>query len=106
MELHRRQRYTACSWGDVLQSDLQPQGAPETSVTYRREEHVGLHIRGTYGVTLGMLTVRCERRGSQLDPISVAIAETPIVVRTDAMQSNPRRRLDDDSASVEDRAQD
>jgi hypothetical protein len=87
-------------WGDVLQSDVEPQGEPETVIEYRHEAHLGLHIRGTFGVTLGMLGVRCERRGVLLIPIAVAIAETPTVIDTDTnLQSNPRRDTDADDGA-------
>ena len=84
-------RYTRTPWGEVAASDLEPQGEPETVIVYRREEHLGLVVRGTFGVTLGMLGVRCERHGSILSPIGLAIADTPIAIDTGTLQSNPRR---------------
>lgn len=85
-------RYLVVPWGDLTPADLQPQGAPETELTYRREVHLGLHVRGTFGVTLGMLAVRCETHGSALEPLSLAIAETPPLVQLEVpAQSNPRR---------------
>ena len=58
------------------------------------ERHVALSVVGTYGVSLGLLAIRCERRGASLLPLTLSIADNPIPV--DPLQSNPRRRWDDD----------
>ncbi len=90
-----KRRYAPIPWGEILPSDLVAQGDPESLMIYRREEHLGLHVRGEYVRSLGMLALRCERRGMELCPLSMAISDTPIVLNTDdGLQSNPRRKDD------------
>lgn len=95
--MRRIQRFAPVPWGEIAPSDLEPQGEPETCITYRHEEHIGLHVRGVSGVTLGMLAVKCERRGLTVWPQGLAIADAPIAIDTN-LHSNPRRHADDDGA--------
>ena len=76
-DVRYERRYATAPWSDPAPSDLEPQGAPETEITYRHEVHMGLHVRGTYGGTLGMIAIRCEVNGMGLAPVSMAIADTP-----------------------------
>ena len=72
-------------WDWLEQSDLWVQGPPEytryVSGTLRRspEMHLGLNIVGQYVPHLGLLAIRCERKGDTVTPISVAIAETTVI---------------------------
>lgn len=93
-------------WSDIEASDLREanDGEPEL---YRDthdgspERQLGLHVVGQYDshLSLGLIAVRCERRGTQLIPMSMAIAETPPFIDTSqpalaCLQSNPRRHGD------------
>jgi hypothetical protein len=75
-------RYVSVPWGDIAPGDLQPQGEPDTVIEYRHETHVGLYVKGEHVAYLAMLAVRCESKGMDLVPISMAIADTPILVDT------------------------
>lgn len=83
------------AWGEITQSDLEPVGEPEWYLEYRRERHIGLHIRGQTGVTLGMLGIRCAVNAyGDLFPQSIAIADTASMIvqlPPEPAQSNPRR---------------
>lgn len=60
------------------------------------ERQLGLVVLGQFdpSMVLGMVAVRCERKGSDvLIPLSLSIPETPIAVAP--TQSGPRRYLDD-----------
>jgi hypothetical protein len=43
-----------------------------------------------------VLAMRCGRAGSNVTPLTLSIADTPI--RIEPLQSNPRRSVDDDGA--------
>ncbi len=95
----QEQRYQLAPWGDVQNSDLRPMGRLGVySRDLAHERHVALSIVGTYGIALGLLAIRCERRGASLIPISLYIADSPILV--EPLQSNPRRRWDDGDNDV------
>lgn len=69
-------RWAFSPWADVQPSDLEPQGEPETVIEYRREAHLGLYIKRSYGQRyLGILAVRCESVRGEFLPISMAIAD-------------------------------
>lgn len=94
-------RYALVPWSDIRPSDLMEQGDPELVRDCRHERHLGLHVRGEYVASLGLLAIRCERHHGWLLPLSMAIADTPPFVNTDQdadaipVQSNPRRRYGD-----------
>lgn len=80
---HRwRDRVPLVSWSDIAPSDLHEQGDPELVRDCYRERHLGLHVLGTYGISLGLLAIRCERRGADEIPLTLSIAETPPVIDT------------------------
>ena len=82
---------------EITLSDVVPMGAPETIVDCGDDVLYGLVVPKTYGGTLGLLAVKCERVGASEWPVSIAIADTPIAVDTAvwrAQHSNPRRYLD------------
>lgn len=96
--------YVAVRWGEILPSDLEPMGDPEWELHYRKEKHIGLHIRGQTGVTLGMLGIRCavDAYGDLL-PLGMAWADTASAILNlppEPSQSNPRR-AEDDNGHVE-----
>lgn len=92
--------YALTAWSDIPPSDLREQGEPEIVRDLRHERHLGLHIKGEYVTSLGLLAIRCERHYGWDLPLSMAIAETPSFIDTDdamhALHSNPRRRVRDD----------
>lgn len=51
------------------------------TITGRAERHLAMPVVGQYdrGCFLGLIAIRCERRGSSLVPMACAIPETPIV---------------------------
>lgn len=70
-------RYVPVAWGEIAPSDLKPQGDPESELTYRYEQHLGLYIRGVSGGWLGRLAVRCERDAyGEFVPVGCAITDT------------------------------
>lgn len=71
---------------DALLSGLVLDHAPE--------RQIAMHVTGSVhpSLSLGMVAVRCERRGEQLIPLTLSIPETPIVVR------GQRPYSDDDAA--------
>lgn len=75
-------RYAFAPWSDVAPSDLEPMGEPETVIDYRHETHLGLYVKGEHTAYLGMLAVRCEAKGMNVVPLSIAIADTPILIDT------------------------
>ena len=89
--MHYVRRYAPVPWSDIAPADLQPQGDAETSVDYRHETHLGLYIKGEHVAYLGMLAVRCETKGMDLVPVSIAIADTPILVDTSKVPSQSSR---------------
>lgn len=58
----------------VFSKDCRPDGKPE--------RHYGLPVIGTFGISLGILGIRCERRGEQVIPLSLMIADEPFSVDT------------------------
>lgn len=82
-------RFVLVPWGRIQQTDLEPQGDPETAVYLQGHDTlIGLHIRGLD--TSVMLGIREDAQGA---PQSCAIAEA-IAIDTAAWQSNPRRRYE------------
>lgn len=82
---------------DIEPSDFIPMGEAETIVDCAYDVLYGLVVPKTYGGTLGLLAIKCERVGSSEWPVSLAIADTPIAIDTHvlrAQQSNPRRWID------------
>lgn len=91
-------------WGDIDGSDLkeanhgQIELCRDVQVDGRPERHIGMLVVGQYerSLALGLVALRCERRGESLIPLTCSIPETPAtVVPTPApvpAQSNPRRR--------------
>lgn len=92
-------------WSDIEASDLceANQGELElyrdTQVGPLAERHVGMHVVGQYDswLSLGILAIRCERKGRTLIPVSMAIADTPPAhPALLCVQSNPQRHADPD----------
>ena len=54
----------------VFSKDCRPDGKPQ--------RHYGLPVTGTFGISLGILGIRCERRGEQMIPLSLTIAAEPL----------------------------
>lgn len=72
-------RYTLVPW-QILDSDLVEQGEPELVRDLHQERQLGLHVLGSCGVSLGLIAIRCERKGETLTPLTLSIPETPIVI--------------------------
>jgi hypothetical protein len=71
----------------ILESDLCPanHGKPEFTRDVRTPEgqpqrHLALHVTQQFhpGASLGLVALRCERRGTKLIPISLSIPDSPI----------------------------
>lgn len=97
-------RFAIVPWDIVRPSDLVEQGPPEYTRDCHRygiaERHLGLHVLGSAGISLGILAIRCGRSGDTVTPISMAISDECFEVDThDALQSNPRRRDDGEDAA-------
>lgn len=60
--------------------DGHPQGEPEYVRDLPHERQLGLQIHGQIVPYLGLLAIRCTRRGTTLIPLTLSIAETPIYV--------------------------
>lgn len=88
-------RYVLVPWGDIAPSDLWPanDGQIEVEISYRHEQHLGIYVRGQYGVELGMLGLRCEVVRGELMPLGIAISDGALDLETQPVpvQSNPRR---------------
>lgn len=91
-------------WSVIEASDLceanKGQGPELVRDVYgaKHERHLGINVVGQYDpyLSLGLIAVRCERQGSALVPIGLAIAETPPFIDTRqpalaCVQSNPKR---------------
>ena len=95
------ERRTWYPW-HIEPSDLIGQGYPELVRDLVGERQIGLHVLTSKGASLGLLAIRCERRGTTLIPLEIAIAETPAVVVEPAPAMDlrrlrgPSRRRDDD----------
>ena len=65
----------------------------DLSVEGRAERHLAMHVVGQFdrGLSLGLVAIRCERKGGQLVPLGIAIPETPVVVEVMVSQQNPQR---------------
>jgi hypothetical protein len=104
-----------CPWL-VAEDDINPAEsgvfARDLSVDGQAQRHYGLPVLGQFdsSLSLGMLALRCERKGSLLMPLSLALVDTPPTEeRHPAMdlrllQRNPARHLDhdDNGANVDD----
>jgi hypothetical protein len=67
-------RYPLNPWGDIDRSDLEPQGAPDlTEPLGNREQHVTLEVRGTTGIDLGRLILRCTYERERQVPLAMMI---------------------------------
>lgn len=86
-------RYALTPWSTVSPSDLEPQGTPEYVRELASERQLGLFVVGTYGAVLGLMAVRCERRGALEHPLTMHIADTVIRIEPDLepAQRNPMR---------------
>jgi hypothetical protein len=79
-----------------LRRDLVRNGKPE--------RQLGLHVWGQADAapSLGVIALRCERHGERLVPLTLSIAETPIMFERKpvavlvTLQSNPRRLIQKD----------
>jgi hypothetical protein len=94
------QRYTRVSWGLVRQSDLEPQGDPETMVETSRMRIFGLLIKAgdallPEGATHAMLAIRAVETGEPGGHITMALSATLPLHHT-PVQSNPRRYAEDE----------
>lgn len=66
------------------------------------QRHLALYVTQQHrpGQMLGLLAIRCERRGERITPISLSIPESAIIVPpVTEWQSNPRRTQDGDDAA-------
>jgi hypothetical protein len=92
---HGETRYPKVPWGDISASDLCEEGEPELVRDFNQERQIGLSVRGTYGIVLGILALRCEWNGRTIMPLTMAIADTPIIMDDDLVRahssSRPRR---------------
>ena len=87
----------------IEDSDLVEAGDPELVRDLASERQIGLHIVTSCPcrLSLGVLALRCERKGATVIPLTLSIADTPIAmpVRKSAMDvtllSGPRR-VDDE----------
>lgn len=94
--MHRR-RYAVVQWGLVRQTDLEPQGEPETLIEAYRMRVFGLLIKAgdallPDGDSHAMLAIRATENGEPGGEITMAIAATvPFSPEPVNLQSNPRR---------------
>lgn len=94
--MHRR-RYAVVPWGLVRQTDLEPQGEPETLVEAHRMRVFGLLIKAgdallPDGASHAMLAIRAVDSAAPGGDITIAIAATlPFKPTTVNVQSNPVR---------------
>lgn len=68
----------------------------DTQIHGRAYRQIGMHVVGSYdpALSLGLICLRCERRGDTLIPLTLSIPETPIVLREPApVQRNPVRHI-------------
>jgi len=87
-------RYSRVPWW-LPDSDLCEQGEPEWVRDCLHERQIGMHVLASDGRTsLGVLALRCLRRGDSLTPLSLVIAETPAVEAPVPVRQRwaPRRR--------------
>jgi hypothetical protein len=88
---------------DLVPTDLEPVGLPDFTRDIQRngkaERQIGLHVFGTFGVYLGVLAMRCGRAGSEVTPLTLSIADTPVRIDVEPAQSNPRRSSDSEDGS-------
>ena len=86
---------------DLEATDLRPMGVPEFVRDVHRhgkaERHLGLHVIGTCGISLGLLALRCSRSGETLTPLTMSWPDTTVIT-IEPSQSNPRRSEADDGA--------
>lgn len=76
--------------GDIEQSDVEPQGSPETIVRWKHQEHLGLNIKGQEIPSLGMLAIRCELDSlGEWMPLTCAIAEEVVVQQARRQSESP-----------------
>jgi hypothetical protein len=73
--------FAKVQWDVVKPSDLVEQGDPEIvrdcrNVIGQPERHIGLLVKGEYVPTLGILAIRCSRRGNEIGiPLGLAIPD-------------------------------
>lgn len=68
------QRYPLVPWGDISRSDLEPQGTPDLSRRRADLPHwVLLDVRGTAGIALGTLVLRCAPEAEGRGPLTIRI---------------------------------
>jgi hypothetical protein len=91
-----------CPWF-VAEEDVNPAEsglfARDLCVEGQGQRHFGLPVLGQFdaSLSLGMLAIRCERKGSTVIPLMLSLVDSPpIETRTPTMdmrllQSNPRR---------------
>lgn len=104
---YRQRRWSRVPWW-LPDSDLWPANDGKAELTRdcrtpegQPQRHLALHVTQQYrpGQTLGLVALRCERRGERLIPVTLSIPESPIILPsvTD-WQSNPRRTDERDDA--------
>lgn len=97
-------RHLRVPWDLIAPTDLVEQGKPEFTRDCRNEKleperHLGLHVLGTTGISLGILAIRCARSGDAVSPLSLAIASAPFEFDIEPAQRNPKRVDDDDEVT-------
>jgi hypothetical protein len=74
-------------WGDMEPSDCREANSGDIELTRdihvngRAFRQIGMHVIGQYdnSLSLGLICLRCERKGETLIPLSLSIPETPVV---------------------------
>jgi hypothetical protein len=88
---------------DLETTDLEAMGVPEYTRDIHRngkaERHLGMHVVGTFGISLGLLAMRCGRAGSALTPLTLSIPDQPVRIDVEPAQSNPRRSSDSEDGA-------
>ena len=89
--------------GEIEQSDVEPQGSPETIIRWKHQEHLGLDIKGQELPSLGMLAIRCDLDSlGEWMPLSLAIVEESVIQQVRQSVHTPHL-FDPASVLVEDR---
>lgn len=73
-------RYVRVPWDLVEQSDLEPAGRPEyqrdtTGFRNGPQRQLAIQVPGQYVERLGLLCIRCDRKGESVFPLTMSIAD-------------------------------
>lgn len=81
--------------GKGFERDTITQGQPQRQLAF--------HVTGQYVPSLGLIAIRCERRGETLTPIGMALSDdAPLVIADGPIQSGANRserQLPDDNGA-------